>query len=220
MLITLQTKHNTSNLEREREREREGAGVATVTSQGTEGILVEGQHPLSLVFHGLEKPLKLNFVASNSICEALSHGDAPLDGIVGHVEITHKVSECSVSVIMLPCTDGLFQPGLEVQLQQFKQQPAGIGDEVGQPRVAFETQLGVLGLDCLWLGDSVDRLSRLSPVAPVQPTTLPDLQRFQDVDRPVADAALAVLRRHTAYLRPETVVLSRQASGAADVDQR
>ena len=35
-----------------------------------------------------------------------------------------------------------------------------------------------------------------------------DLQRFRDVDRPVADAALAVLRRHTAYLRPQTVVLS------------
>ena len=46
-----------------------------------------------------------------------------------------------------------------------------------------------------------------------------DLQRFQDVDRPVADAVLAVLRRHTAYLRPETVVLSL-ASGAADADQR
>ena len=48
-----------------------------------------------------------------------------------------------------------------------------------------------------------------------------DLQKFQDVDRSVADVALAVLRRqcHTAYLRPETVVLSL-ASGAADTDQR
>ena len=46
-----------------------------------------------------------------------------------------------------------------------------------------------------------------------------DLQWFQDVDRPVADAVLAVLRRHTAYLRPETVVLSL-ALGAADTDQR
>ena len=46
-----------------------------------------------------------------------------------------------------------------------------------------------------------------------------DLQWFQDVDRPVADAMPAVLRRYTAYLRPETVVLSL-ASGAADADQR
>ena len=46
-----------------------------------------------------------------------------------------------------------------------------------------------------------------------------DLQWFQDVDRLVADAALAVLRRHTAYLRPETAVLSL-ASGAANADQR
>ena len=47
-------------------------GVATVTLQGAEGILVEGRHPLSVVFHGLEKPLKLRFVADNSICEALN----------------------------------------------------------------------------------------------------------------------------------------------------
>ena len=46
-----------------------------------------------------------------------------------------------------------------------------------------------------------------------------DLQWFQDVDRPVADAVLAVMRRHTAYLRPETVVLSL-ALGAVDADQR
>ena len=46
-----------------------------------------------------------------------------------------------------------------------------------------------------------------------------DLQWFQDEDRPVADAVLAVLRRHTAYLRPETVVLSL-ALGTADTDQR
>ena len=45
-----------------------------------------------------------------------------------------------------------------------------------------------------------------------------DLQWFQDVDRLVADTTLAVLRRHTAYLRPETAVLSL-ASGAADADQ-
>ena len=84
-------------------------GVATVTSQGAEGILVEGRQSLSVVFCGLEKPLKLSFVAGNSICEALSHGDAPLGRIVGHVEITHEVSGGSVSVIILPCTDGLFQ---------------------------------------------------------------------------------------------------------------
>ena len=35
-----------------------------------------------------------------------------------------------------------------------------------------------------------------------------DLQRFQDVDRLVADAVLTVLRRHTVYLWPETVVLA------------
>ncbi|KAF0299962.1 putative nuclease HARBI1 [Amphibalanus amphitrite] len=46
-----------------------------------------------------------------------------------------------------------------------------------------------------------------------------DLQRFQAVDQPVADAALAVLRRHTAYLKPQTVVLSL-ASGTATADQR
>ena len=46
-----------------------------------------------------------------------------------------------------------------------------------------------------------------------------DLQWFQDVDRLVADTTLAVLHRHTAYLRPETMVLSL-ASGAADADQR
>ena len=46
-----------------------------------------------------------------------------------------------------------------------------------------------------------------------------DPQRFQDVDRPVADAVLAVLRRHTAYLWPETALLSLE-SGAADADQR
>ncbi|KAF0308284.1 hypothetical protein FJT64_020479 [Amphibalanus amphitrite] len=45
------------------------------------------------------------------------------------------------------------------------------------------------------------------------------LNRFRDVDRPVADAALAVLRRHTAYLRPQTVVLSL-ASDVADPGQR
>ena len=72
--------------------------MATVTSQGAEGILVEGRHPLSVVFGGLEKPLKLSFVAGNGICEALNHGDAPLGGIVCHVEITNKVSERSVSV--------------------------------------------------------------------------------------------------------------------------
>ena len=83
--------------------------MATVTSQGAEGILVEGRHPLSVIFGGLEKPLKPSFVAGNSICEALNHGDAPLGGIVGHVEITHEVTERSVSVILLPCTDGSFQ---------------------------------------------------------------------------------------------------------------
>ena len=39
------------------------------------------------------------------------------------------------------------------------------------------------------------------------------------MDRPVADAVLAVLRRHTAYLWPKTVLLSLE-SGAADADQR
>ena len=39
------------------------------------------------------------------------------------------------------------------------------------------------------------------------------------MDQPVADAALAVLRRHTAYLKPQTVVLSL-ASGTATADQR
>ena len=81
-------------------RQRRG-GVATFTTQGAEGILVEGWHPLSVVFRGLEKPLKLSFVAGNSICEVGS--------IVGHVEITHEVSERFVSVIILLCTDGLFQ---------------------------------------------------------------------------------------------------------------
>ena len=85
--------------------------MATVTLQGAEGILVEGRHPLSVVFHSLEKPLKLRFVAVNSICEALSHDEAALGGIVGHFEITHEVSEHSVSVIILACTDGLLQPG-------------------------------------------------------------------------------------------------------------
>ena len=65
--------------------------MAKVTSQGAESILVEGRHPLSVVFRGLEKPQKLSFVAGNSICEALNHGDAPLGGIVGHVEITHSL---------------------------------------------------------------------------------------------------------------------------------
>ena len=45
-----------------------------------------------------------------------------------------------------------------------------------------------------------------------------ELQTFQNVDRPVADAALAVLLRHTAFLRPETVVLSL-ALGAVNADQ-
>ena len=35
-----------------------------------------------------------------------------------------------------------------------------------------------------------------------------DLLRYQTVDKEVADAALAVMRRHMAYMRPETVVLS------------
>ena len=86
--------------------------MAKVISQGAEGTLVVGRHPLSAVFHGLEKPLKLSFVAGNSICEAFNHGDAPLGGIVGHVEITHEVSEPSVSLIILPYTEGLFQSGL------------------------------------------------------------------------------------------------------------
>ena len=72
--------------------------MATVTSQGAEGILVEGRHPLSVVFRGLETVfVKLSIMAT------------PLGGIVGHVEITHEVSERSVSVIIVPCTDGLFQ---------------------------------------------------------------------------------------------------------------
>ena len=54
-----------------------GVGVATVTSQGAEGILVEGRHPLLVVFRGLEKSLKLSFVAGVSICEAFNNGDAP-----------------------------------------------------------------------------------------------------------------------------------------------
>ena len=45
---------------------REGVGVATVTSQGAEGILVEGRHPHSVVFNGLDKSLKLSFVAHKS----------------------------------------------------------------------------------------------------------------------------------------------------------
>ena len=64
--------------------------MAKVTSQGAKGILVKGRHPLSVVFHGLEKPLKLRFVAVNSICEALNHGDAPLGGIVGHLKSRTK----------------------------------------------------------------------------------------------------------------------------------
>ena len=64
---------------------KERVGVAKVTSQGAGDILVEGRHPLSVVFHGLEKPPKLRFVAVNSICEALNHDDAPLGGIVGHL---------------------------------------------------------------------------------------------------------------------------------------
>ena len=64
--------------------------MAKVTSQDAEGILVEGRHPLSVVFHGLEKPLKLRFVAVNSICEALNHGDAFLGGIVGHLKSRTK----------------------------------------------------------------------------------------------------------------------------------
>ena len=95
-----------SNLGRQR-----GGVVSSPRShhRAPEGILVEGRHPLSVVFRGSEKPLKLSFVASNSICESLSHGDAPLGGIVGHIEITHEVSERSVSVIILPCTNGSFQ---------------------------------------------------------------------------------------------------------------
>ena len=41
-----------------------------------------------------------------------------------------------------------------------------------------------------------------------------DVQRFREVDQQVADVALAMLRRHTAYLRPETVVLSLASDDA------
>ena len=85
-------------------------GVAKVTLQGAEGILVEGRHPLSVVFRDLEKPLKLRFVG-DFVKLSINHGGAPFGGIVGHFEITHDVSERSVSVIILTCTDGLFQPG-------------------------------------------------------------------------------------------------------------
>ena len=84
--------------------------MAKVTLQGAEGILVEGRHPLSVVFHCLEKPLKLRIVADFEKL-SINHDEAPFGGISGHFEITHEVSERSVSVIILTCDDGLFQPG-------------------------------------------------------------------------------------------------------------
>ncbi|KAF0312113.1 hypothetical protein FJT64_017092 [Amphibalanus amphitrite] len=47
-----------------------------------------------------------------------------------------------------------------------------------------------------------------------------DLQRFRDVDQPVADAALAVLRRHTAYLQPQTVVLSLASDAVGEGERQ
>ncbi|KAF0310008.1 hypothetical protein FJT64_018910 [Amphibalanus amphitrite] len=61
----------------------------------------------------------------------------------------------------------------------------------------------------------------LAADAPVRDLQLyRDLQRFRDVDQPVADAALAVLRRHTAYLQPQTVVLSLASDAVGEGERQ
>ena len=46
------------------------------------------------------------------------------------------------------------------------------------------------------------------------------LLRYREVDKAVANAALSVMRRHMAYLRPETVVLSLASSAVTDPEKR
>ena len=84
-----------------------------------------------------------------------------------------------------------------------KQQPAGIGDEVDQPRVAFETQLGVIGLGCLRLEEEgccqslplVRCRRRLTPSS-----ALPSLAG----GRRCGDAVQPARRQPSAGPRPET----------------
>ena len=45
------------------------------------------------------------------------------------------------------------------------------------------------------------------------------LLRYREVDKAVANAALSVMRRHMAYLRPETVVLSLASSAVTDPEK-
>ena len=130
--------------------------MGTVTLQGAEGILVEGRHPLSVVFHGLEKPLKLSFVADNSICEALNQSWRRPSRRHRWSLWGHARSLWTFCIRYHPPMHWrVVATRIGVQLQQLKQQPTGIGDEVGQPRLAFETQLSVLGLGCLRLGEEL-----------------------------------------------------------------
>ena len=46
-----------------------------------------------------------------------------------------------------------------------------------------------------------------------------DLVRYRAIDKDVAQAALNVMRRHTAYLRPETVVFSLASDAVSEEDK-